>query len=243
MGKRILVQRRGKGGKQFQARKVGKLGSVGYPFYPLNEIHQGKVIKLIHERGRDAPLAKIIFDDNKVSYLPAVEGLEEGSTMMIGSSVQPSPMNILPLSSIPDGTTICCIEKNFGDGGKLVRSAGSYALIFGRTTNSITVRLPSGKFINLDPKCRAIIGRVAGGGRKEKPLLKAGKHYYIARSKGRKYPTVRGVAMAVVYHPHGGGRHQHPGKPTTVSRNTPPGRKVGNIAARKTGRGRVKKVQ
>ncbi len=243
MGKRILVQRRGRGGKQFQAGKSGKIDAVAYPFYPLNEAHSGKVTALIHERGRDAPLACIDFDDGKRAYLPAVEGLEVGSTIQIASDAKPSLMNIMPLASIPDGTAVCCIENNFGDGGKLVRAAGSYATIFGHTSNFVTVRLPSGKFVQLDPKCRAIIGVVAGGGRKEKPLLKAGKSYYIARSKGRKYPRVRGVAMAVVYHPHGGGRHQHPGRPTTVSRETPPGRKVGDIAARKTGRTRIRKVR
>ncbi|GIU70797.1 MAG: 50S ribosomal protein L2 [Candidatus Nitrosocaldaceae archaeon] len=243
MGKRILVQRRGRGGKQFQARKTGKIDAVRYPLYPLNEEHDGKVLELLHERGREAPLAKIEFDDGKISYLPAVEGLEVGKNIKVAANVEPSLMNIMPLATIPDGTAICCIEKNFGDGGKLVRTAGSYATIFGHASNFVTVRLPSGKFVQLDPKCRAIIGVVAGGGRLEKPLLKAGKNYHIARAKGRKYPKVRGVAMAVVFHPHGGGRHQHPGRPTTVSRNTPPGRKVGYIAARKTGRTRVRKVR
>ena len=243
MGKRILVQRRGRGGKQFQARKVGKLEAVGYPFYPLDEKHEGKVLALIHERGREAPLAKVEFDDGRIAYIPAVEGIEVGANIMLASNAQASLMNIMPLASIPDGTEICCIEKNFGDGGKLVRAAGSYATIFGHTSNFVTVRLPSGKFVQLDPKCRAVIGRVAGGGKEEKPLLKAGKAWHIARAKGRKYPRVRGVAMPVVYHPHGGGRHQHPGRPKTVSRNTPPGRKVGSIAARKTGRSRVRKVR
>ncbi len=243
MGKRILVQKRGRGGKQFQARKIGKLGIVRYPLYPLNEIHNAYVNRLVHERGRDAPLAKLVFDDNKIAYIPAVEGIYEGANIRVGSNIEPSLMNIMPLASIPDGTAICCIEKNYGDGGTLVRTAGSYATIFGHTSNFVTVRLPSGNFVQLDPKCRAVIGIVAGGGRKEKPLLKAGKSHYIARAKGRKYPTSRGVAMAVVFHPHGGGRHQHAGRPTTVSRDTPPGRKVGHIAAKKTGRSRTRKVR
>lgn len=243
MGKAILVQRRGRGGKQFQARKTHKLGAVGYPLYDVNDSHNGKVIALRHERGRDAPLALIEFDDGKRAYLPAVEKLEEGSMISASPNASPTFMNILPLSNIPDGTPICCIEKNFGDGGKLVRSAGSHATVFGHTSKFVTIRLPSGKFMQLDPKCRALIGIVAGGGRLEKPLLKAGRRYHIARAKGRKFPSIRGVAVAVVYHPHGGGRHQHPGRPTTVSRNTPPGRKVGNIAARKTGRTRIRKIR
>lgn len=243
MGKRILVQRRGRGGKQFQSRKIGKLDAVEYPFYPLNEEHTGKIVRLVHEQGREAPLAKVEFDDGKSAYVPAVEGLEVGSSMQVGSNIEANLMNIMPLATIPDGTSICCIEKNYGDGGKLVRTAGSSATIFGHATDFVTVRLPSGKFVQLDPKCRAIIGIVAGGGKTEKPLLRAGKNYHIARAKGRKYPKVRGVAMAVVFHPHGGGRHQHPGRPTTVSRDTPPGRKVGNIAARKMGRTRIRKIR
>ncbi|MEM4052736.1 MAG: 50S ribosomal protein L2, partial [Ignisphaera sp.] len=77
---------------------------------------------------------------------------------------------------------------------------------------------------------------VAGGGRLEKPLLKAGNAYYKWRAKARKWPRVRGVAMNAVDHPHGGGSHQSESKPTTVSRRAPPGRKVGHIAARRTGR-------
>ncbi len=237
------MQRRGRGGKQFQSRKTGKLDAIRYPFYPLNEEHTAKVVRLVHERGREAPLAKVEFDDGRFAYLPAVEGLEVNSTIQVGSNIDANLMNIMPLATIPDGTDICCIEKNYGDGGKLVRTAGSHATIFGHASNFVTVRLPSGKFVQLDPKCRAIIGIVAGGGRIEKPLLRAGKNYHIARAKGRKYPKVRGVAMAVVFHPHGGGRHQHPGRPTTVSRDTPPGRKVGNIAARKMGRTRIRKVR
>ena len=83
--------------------------------------------------------------------------------------------------------------------------------------------------------CRATIGVVAGGGRKEKPFVKAGKKYHAMKAKAIKWPRVRGVAMNAVDHPFGGGRHQHTGKPTTVSRRMPPGRKVGHIAARRTG--------
>jgi len=81
---------------------------------------------------------------------------------------------------------------------------------------------------------RATIGVIAGGGRLEKPLLKAGAAYWKWSAKSYWWPRVRGLAMNPVSHPHGGGRHV--GRPTTVSRNAPPGRKVGHIAARRTGR-------
>jgi len=81
-----------------------------------------------------------------------------------------------------------------------------------------------------------MIGVVAGGGRIDKPLLKAGNAYWKYKAKRNCWPKVRGVAMNPVDHPHGGGNHQHVGHPTTVSRMAPPGQKVGLIAARRTGR-------
>ena len=88
----------------------------------------------------------------------------------------------------------------------------------------------------MNPKCRATIGIIAGGGRVDRPFLKAGKKYHKMKTRAAKYPRVRGVAMNVIDHPFGGGNMQHPGRPTTVSRRAPPGRKVGQIAARRTGR-------
>ena len=83
--------------------------------------------------------------------------------------------------------------------------------------------------------CRATIGSVAGSGRGEKPIAKAGKNFYRTRSRPKIWPKVRGVAMNAVDHPHGSGRKQTVGVQSTVSRTAPPGRKVGNIAAKRTG--------
>jgi large subunit ribosomal protein L2 len=95
--------------------------------------------------------------------------------------------------------------------------------------------MPSGSIRWFNPKCRAVVGIVAGGGRIDRPWLKAGKKYHKMKTRAAKYPRVSGVAMNPVDHPFGGGAWKHPGKPTTVSRNAPPGRKVGLIAARRTG--------
>ena len=89
--------------------------------------------------------------------------------------------NILALESIPEGTTICNIEKNSGDGGKLIKSAGSSALVFSHGVEGVTIKFPSGKFLTVNPKCRAMIGIIAGAGRKEKPFLKAGTDTSICR--------------------------------------------------------------
>jgi large subunit ribosomal protein L2 len=240
LGKRTLVRRRGRGGKQFRAIIVGKIAPAKYPNFKLNEHHSGTVVDIVHERGRDAPLARIHFDDNTYSYVPAPNGITVGSKIEVGIGATATARNILSLESIPDGTLICNIEKNAGDGGKLIKSAGSSALVFAHSTEGVTLKFPSGKFLTINPKCRAMIGIIAGAGRKEKPFLKAGNRAKYMQAHGRLYPTVRGIAQAAVYHPHGGGRHQHIGRQSSVGRTTPPGRKVGNIAPRKTGRGRIK---
>jgi large subunit ribosomal protein L2 len=227
LGKRPLVRRRGRGGKQFRAITVGKILPARYPNFKLEEQHEGKIVDIIHERGRDAPLAKVEFDNHNISYIPAPEGTSVGSTIKTGVG-------------IPDGTLICNIEKNAGDGGKLIKAAGSSAIVFSHSSEGVTVKLPSGKFLLINQKCRAMIGAIAGAGRKEKPFLKAGNKSIYMKSRGKIYPHVRGIAQAAVYHPHGGGRHQHIGRQSSVGRTTPPGRKMGNIAPRKTGRGRLK---
>lgn len=81
-----------------------------------------------------------------------------------------------------------------------------------------------------------MVGVIAGGGRIEKPMLKAGRAFHKFRAKRNCWPKVRGVTMNPVEHPHGGGNHQHVGHATTVKRDSPPGKKVGLIAARRTGR-------
>jgi large subunit ribosomal protein L2 len=96
--------------------------------------------------------------------------------------------------------------------------------------------MPSGELKQFNPSSRATIGIVAGGGRIEKPFLKAGKKFHHLRAKGRKYPRVSGNHMNAASHPHGGGSGTK-----TVSRNAPPGAKVGLIAARQSGRKRGRK--
>ena len=240
MGKRTLVRRRGKAGKQFRAIKVGKISPAKYPNFKSDKHRSGTVIDIVHERGRDAPLAKIHFDDGTLSYVPAPEGTSVGSKVEVGIGATATARNILSLESIPDGTLICNIEKNSGDGGKLIKSAGSSALVFAHGSEGVTIKFPSGKFLTINAKCRAMIGVIAGAGRKEKPFLKAGNRAKYMQAHGRLYPTVRGIAQAAVYHPHGGGRHQHIGRQSSVGRTTPPGRKVGDISPRKTGRSRIK---
>jgi hypothetical protein len=146
--------------------------------------------------------------------------------------------NTLPLGEMPEGTIVCNVEAKVGDRGTLARCSGDYAIVVAHNPDSgITrIKLPSGSKKVVPSQCRATVGQVAGGGRTEKPMLKAGRAYWAAKAKRNSWPKVRGVAMNPVEHPHGGGNHQHIGHASTVSRWAPPGQKVGLIAARRTGR-------
>ena len=138
---------------------------------------------------------------------------------------------------MPEGTIICNVEEKAGDRGSLARASGNYATIIGHNVDEgrTRVKLSSGSKKVLDSNCRATIGIIAGGGRVDKPLLKAGRAFHKYRVKRNSWPKTRGVAMNPVDHPHGGGNHQHIGHASTVARSAPPGQKVGLIAARRTG--------
>ncbi len=235
MGKRILVQRKGRGTSTFRNR--GHLHEAPAKYPPLGEeTLSGVVEDIVHDPGRWTPLAKIRLENNTLFYTPAAEGIYVGQRISVGPTAEAVNGNILPLSKIPEGFQVFNIELRPGDGGKLVRQAGTYALITGKTQKTVTIMLPSGKSKEIDARARATIGVAAGGGKIEKPLLKAGASYHKWKVKARKWPIVRGVAMNAVSHPWGGGSHQSESHPTTVARETPPGRKVGHIAARRTGR-------
>lgn len=238
MGKNILVQRRGRGFFIFRAPTHRRLHSAGYN--SINGHSTSWVRDLVHEVARGAPLAKLVVDGGDDMYVPAAEGMFVGQRIEIGSEVPAETGNIKSLGKIPEGTMICNIELRPGDGGNLVRSSGGYALVVSHTPAGTELRMPSGRTLHLNDKCRAMIGIVAGAGRTEKPFLKAGPKCFLQKSRGRKWPVVKGQAMIAASHPHGGGRHKHAGKPTTVGRWTSPGRKVGNIAARQTGRAKRK---
>ncbi|MCS7110757.1 MAG: 50S ribosomal protein L2 [Ignisphaera sp.] len=235
MGKRILSQRMGRGTQVFRSPGHMRTAPVRYPPF-TDAAKRGVVVDIFHEPGRSAPIALIKLEDGGEFYNMAVEGLKVGQVVEIGANASPNIGNVVVLRNIPEGTRISNIELRPGDGGRLARSGGSYAILIGKSSTHAVVTLPSGRQKSILLDARATIGVIAGGGRLEKPLLKAGNSYYKWRAKARKWPRVRGVAMNAVDHPHGGGSHQSESKSTTVSRRAPPGRKVGHIAARRTGR-------
>ncbi|MHA2360411.1 MAG: 50S ribosomal protein L2, partial [Candidatus Thorarchaeota archaeon] len=208
-----------------------------HPKWSPDKTYVGKITNIIHEPGRGAPLAEVKFEsESKLHYMAAPEGAYVGQVIESGEEAPLANGNTLMLEYIPEGTPIYNIEGSPGDGGKFVRSSGLAATIVSTDKSKSMVRLPSGTQKAFSPRCRATIGIVSGGGRSEKPFLKAGAVWHHTRAKARKWPVTRGAAMNAASHPHGGGSHQSPGRPTTVSRHAPPGRKVGNIAARRTGR-------
>jgi len=145
--------------------------------------------------------------------------------------------NILPVSSMPEGTIVSNVEAKLGDRGSFARASGTSAIIVGHSDDlaKTRIRLPSGIRKTVQGGCRAMVGVIAGGQRTDKPLLKAGAAWWKRHSKKNNYPRVRGVAMNPVDHPHGGGNQQHIGHPSTVRRDAPKGQKAGLIAARRTG--------
>lgn len=203
---------------------------------------RGLVKRIVHEPGRGAPLAEVVFRDpyrykHRTEHFVAVEGMYTGQFIYAGAKASLSVGNVLPISQMPEGTVVSNIEAKTGDRGALARTSGTSGIIIGHSEDGkkTRVRLPSGVRKALPGTCRAMVGIIAGGGLTDKPVLKAGNQWHKARARRKNWPVVRGVAMNPVEHPHGGGNHQHIGHPSTVARDTPHGRKVGLVAARRTG--------
>ena len=234
MGKRIISQNRGKGTPTYRAPSHKYKAEIKHLKFK-DETVVAKVVDIQHDSARNGPVALVQLPDGSKEYILAVEGIGTGDVVYAGEDVEIASGNTTYLKNIPEGTPVCNIESQPGDGGKFIRASGTFGFIVSREEDKVLVQMPSGKLKWFHPMCKATIGVVAGGGRTDKPFVKAGKKYHKMKSKAAKWPRVRGVAMNAVDHPFGGGKHQHVGKPKTVSRNAPPGRKVGSIGARRTG--------
>ncbi len=234
MGKRLIQQARGRGGPTYRSPSFRYAGEARHA-KSLSDI-KGVVVDIIHCQGHSAPLAKVRYDDGTKCLLIAPEGLRVGQTVHSGPSAEVEVGNTMPLDEIPEGAMIYNIESQPGDGGKFVRASGTFAKVVTKLRDSVVVQLPSKKKKTFHPKCRAAIGSVAGGGRTEKPFLKAGVKFYKMKAKNKLWPHVSGSAQNAVDHPFGNKRSSRKSKARPCPRNAPPGRKVGMIAARRTGR-------
>ncbi len=251
MGKRIIQQARGKGSFTYRVKRKAFRFRIKYPRKLEGE---GIVVKLFNSPGHSAPLAKIKYSpeiSHKISgsktpkkikqgvsdegyfYIPACKGMIEGQKIKFEKEIKNG--NILKLREIPVKTPVYNIEARPGDGGVFVRSGGNSAVVNRIIDKDIFVLMPSKKERKFNPECRAIVGEIAGAGRLGKPIIKAGKMYYIKKSKNKLWPRTSAVKMNVVDHPFGSGRGKNP-KSKIAKRNAPPGRRVGLIRPRRTGR-------
>jgi large subunit ribosomal protein L2 len=227
MGKRIISRRRGSGTGRYRSPSHRHHGAIVHP--PPALTATGTVITIVPAPGRTAPVAEVSLPDGQKLRILASAGLASGDSVSFQEGAVDRG-SILPLARIPDGTLVSNLEVKPFDGGRLVRTAGSSALVTAHAGKSVTVQLPSGHFKQFLANCRAQVGAVGGGGRLERPVIKAGKKVWGARSIARAPFKVRGVAMNPVNHPFGGGAHQHVGRPSTVSKGAWPGAKVGRFS-------------
>ncbi|MBZ8134606.1 50S ribosomal protein L2 [Afifella sp. IM 167] len=183
----------------------------------------GKVERLEYDPNRSAFIALVRYEDGEISYILAPQRLAEGDTIIAGqSNVDVKPGNAMPLRSMPVGTIIHNVELKPGRGGQMARSAGAYAQIVGRDQGYTVIRLGSGEQRLVHGTCMATVGAVSNPDHSNVNLGKAGRSRWLGRR-----PSVRGVAMNPIDHPHGGGEGRtsggrHPvtpwGKPTKGKR-------------------------
>jgi large subunit ribosomal protein L2 len=161
---------------------------------------EGKVERIEYDPNRSALIALLVYKDGERRYIIAPAGLEAGSIVVSGEDSPISTGNCLPLRNIPVGTTIHCVELKPGKGAQMIRSAGCSGQIVAKEGAYSTLKLRSGEMRKILSSCRAVIGEVSNSEHSLRSLGKAGAN----RWRGIR-PTVRGVAMNPVDHPHGGG--------------------------------------
>ncbi len=234
MGKRLIQQARGKGGPRYRAPSFRYLGDIKYRSVEETEI-KGVVKDFAKCPGHLCPLAAVEFEDGFRSFMIAPEGLRVGDNVSINSK-ELKVGNVLLLSDIPEGTEIYNIESIPGDGGKFCRTSGANAKVVSKTDSHAAVILPSKRRKLFNLKCKASVGVVAGGGRPEKPFLKAGRRHYARKARNKLYPLTKASAMNAVDHPFGNKRTSRKAKQKAASKFAPPGRKVGKLWPKRTGK-------
>ena len=188
---RITARRRGGGHKRLYRMVDFKRRKFDVP---------AKVVRLEYDPNRTAFIALIEYEDGEVSYILAPQRLEAGDSVVSGAAADIKPGNALPLASIPIGTIVHNVEMKPGKGGQIARSAGTYVQLVGRDSGHALLRLGSGEVRMVRAECMATIGAVSNPDQANIKLGKAGRKRWLG-----KRPSVRGVAMNPVDHPHGGG--------------------------------------
>jgi len=203
----LLAPESGTGGRNNAGRQTTRHKGGGHKqHYRMVDFKRDKdgiaarVERLEYDPNRSAHLALVLYADGERRYVIAPKGLEVGAELMSGNNAAIKPGNALPLRNIPVGSTIHCVELKPGKGAQLGRSAGAGIQLIAREGAYATVRLRSGEMRKVHVDCRATIGEVGNGEHNLRQWGKAG----AKRWKGIR-PTVRGVVMNPVDHPHGGG--------------------------------------
>ena len=197
------------------------------------------VERIEYDPNRSAHIALLRYADGERTYIIAPKGLTAGGSVVSGVGSPISPGNCLPLRNIPVGTTVHCIEMRPGKGAQMARSAGAAVQLVAREGAHATLRLRSGEMRKVPVECRAVVGEVGNGEHNLRKLGKAG----ASRWRGIR-PTVRGVAMNPVDHPHGGGEGRtsggrHPVTPwgvPTKGYKTRKNKRTNNMIVRRRGR-------
>lgn len=239
MGKRIIAQRRGRGTHTYKSPSHRYKAEVKHRHYDDLEKKgsiKGIITDLINCPGHSAPIATIKYENGDEGFIFAPVRIKVHDNIESGVNAQVKPGNTLPLKQIPTGTLVFNIEVAPADGGKLVRTSGTAARVVAHAKDKVMVQLPSKNQKAFLPDCRATIGTIAGAGRKDKPFVKAGKKMMAMRAKNKLYPRTSGVAMNAVDHPFGSGRGRQHTKVIVASRFAPPGKKVGKIRSKRTGK-------
>jgi large subunit ribosomal protein L2 len=198
-----------------------------------------KVERIEHDPNRSAHIALVCYADGERRYVIAAKGIAAGAQLMSGAEAPIKPGNALPLRNIPVGTTIHCVEMMPGKGAQLARSAGASVQLLAREGDYAQLRLRSGEIRKVHINCRATIGEVGNEEHSLESIGKAG----AKRWRGVR-PTVRGVAMNPIDHPHGGGEGRtsggrHPVSPWGVSTKgfkTRRNKRTGNMIVRRRNR-------
>jgi large subunit ribosomal protein L2 len=159
-----------------------------------------EVVRLEYDPNRSGFLALLKYEDGELAYILAPQRLKEGDKVVAGERVDVKPGNAMPMRNIPIGTIIHNVEMKPGKGGQLARAAGTYVQLVGRDAGYALLRLSSGEVRMVRAECMATIGAVSNPDRQNISIGKAGRNRWLGRR-----PSVRGVAMNPIDHPHGGG--------------------------------------
>jgi large subunit ribosomal protein L2 len=159
-----------------------------------------EVVRLEYDPNRSGFIALVKYEDGELSYILAPQRLKAGDKIVAGERVDVKPGNAMPMRNIPVGTIIHNVELKAGKGGQLARSAGTYVQLVGRDAGYALLRLSSGEVRRVRGECLATIGAVSNPDEQNIVIGKAGRSRWLG-----KRPTVRGVAMNPIDHPHGGG--------------------------------------